>query len=162
MWVLAVLLALGAIFVAFGIRVNQKEAQKENEKRAAMSPLELQAYVQKAAIAGINQRAQEEGRRQARATADFNWAEQNRLAQVTSHYGQLNTMMVCPHCNNRGQIRTRRVTNKRGVSGGKATAAASRLGSRCLRVDSREKSKGLRHGAEPVAISGVFSNELSN
>jgi cation transport ATPase len=38
-------------------------------------------------------------------------------------YGYLNTSMICPHCNTKGQIRTMTVTNKKGISGGKATAA---------------------------------------
>jgi hypothetical protein len=31
--------------------------------------------------------------------------------------------MICPHCQVKGQTRTKIVENKRGVSGGKATAA---------------------------------------
>ena len=35
----------------------------------------------------------------------------------------LNPRMVCPHCQVRGQIQTKQVTVKHGISGGKATAA---------------------------------------
>lgn len=38
-------------------------------------------------------------------------------------YGPLNPHMVCPHCNVSGRVRTKSVTQKKGVSGGKATAA---------------------------------------
>jgi len=38
-------------------------------------------------------------------------------------YGGINTAMVCPHCQSIGKIRTKEVTQKKGVSGGKATAA---------------------------------------
>lgn len=31
--------------------------------------------------------------------------------------------IVCPHCNTRGRVRTKRVKVKRGISGGKATGA---------------------------------------
>ncbi len=31
--------------------------------------------------------------------------------------------MVCPHCQERGHVRTKAVTKKAGISGGKATAA---------------------------------------
>jgi len=41
----------------------------------------------------------------------------------TITYGAINSLMVCPHCNVKGKVRTKRVTNKKGVSGGKATAA---------------------------------------
>ena len=34
-----------------------------------------------------------------------------------------NPSMVCPHCQSRGTVRTKKVKRKRGISGGKATAA---------------------------------------
>ncbi len=37
--------------------------------------------------------------------------------------GELNRAMVCPHCQTRGSVYTKAVTQKKGVSGGKATAA---------------------------------------
>ncbi|MCL7421609.1 MAG: hypothetical protein M8364_11970 [Methylobacter sp.] len=43
-------------------------------------------------------------------------------SQITI-YGHLNESMICPHCNKKGQISTQTVTNKKGISGGKATAA---------------------------------------
>lgn len=36
--------------------------------------------------------------------------------------------IVCPHCNNRGLVRTQQVRMKRGISGGKATAAVFTFG----------------------------------
>ena len=39
-------------------------------------------------------------------------------------YGPSNLLMVCPHCHQKGGIRTKKVTLKKGISGGKATAAA--------------------------------------
>jgi len=38
-------------------------------------------------------------------------------------HGSLNKHMICPHCQNKGRVRTKRATKKRGVSGGKATGA---------------------------------------
>lgn len=38
-------------------------------------------------------------------------------------YGLLNKSMVCPHCQQQGSIRTKVIEQKKGVSGGKATAA---------------------------------------
>lgn len=38
-------------------------------------------------------------------------------------YGSLNPSMVCPHCRATGGVRTKAVTRKQGISGGKATAA---------------------------------------
>jgi len=39
------------------------------------------------------------------------------------NYGHKNVAMTCPHCNAQGEIRTKQVKLKRGLSGGKATAA---------------------------------------
>jgi hypothetical protein len=56
--------------------------------------------------------------------------EQRRIAAAriqdtreTYHYGPRNPQMLCPHCTARGYIRTMGVVQKKGVSGGKATAA---------------------------------------
>ena len=38
-------------------------------------------------------------------------------------YGRAKPMMVCPHCLTRGHVQVQRVTQKKGVSGGKATGA---------------------------------------
>lgn len=37
--------------------------------------------------------------------------------------GSLNAKMTCPHCGQRGGVQTQQVTRKKGISGGKATAA---------------------------------------
>ncbi|MGB8888512.1 MAG: hypothetical protein WCC87_17420 [Candidatus Korobacteraceae bacterium] len=38
-------------------------------------------------------------------------------------HGPLNPALVCPHCQSKGVVRVKPVTQKMGVSGGKATAA---------------------------------------
>jgi hypothetical protein len=38
-------------------------------------------------------------------------------------FGPVNAAMVCPHCGTRGNVRTKLVSRKKGISGGKATAA---------------------------------------
>lgn len=45
-----------------------------------------------------------------------------------SEYGITNTVMICPHCQLRGQVRTKPVLMKKGVSGAKATAAVFTAG----------------------------------
>jgi len=37
--------------------------------------------------------------------------------------GQANPAMICPHCQTLGSVFTKRIDQKKGVSGGKATAA---------------------------------------
>jgi hypothetical protein len=60
----------------------------------------------------------------------YNAQEQSRIAALRRqdthdqyYYGPRNPHMLCPHCASRGYIRTKHVVLKRGVSGGKATAA---------------------------------------
>ena len=43
-------------------------------------------------------------------------------------YGPINANMTCPHCNTTGKIHTKPITQKKGVSGGKATAAVFTAG----------------------------------
>lgn len=38
-------------------------------------------------------------------------------------YGSLNPLLVCPHCQVKGLVRTKPITKKAGISGGKAAAA---------------------------------------
>jgi hypothetical protein len=49
-------------------------------------------------------------------------------AARNAQYGQVNTQMVCPHCQTRGMVRTKRITQKKGISGSKATAAVLTAG----------------------------------
>ena len=42
---------------------------------------------------------------------------------ISSEWGPVNRAMVCPHCQVKGKIRTKHVDQKKGISGGKATAA---------------------------------------
>jgi hypothetical protein len=43
--------------------------------------------------------------------------------QMAFAHGPLNPALVCPHCQSKGCVRVKAVTQKVGVSGGKATAA---------------------------------------
>ncbi len=38
-------------------------------------------------------------------------------------YGNLNPKMICTHCSEKGNVRTKPAVQKKGISGGKATAA---------------------------------------
>lgn len=50
-------------------------------------------------------------------------SKQTPEQQAQILHGNLNPAMVCPHCHVQGKIRTKSITQKKGVSGGKATAA---------------------------------------
>ena len=50
--------------------------------------------------------------------------EMAAASQATrSTFGEINPQMICPHCQAHGQIRTKIVERKKGVSGAKATGA---------------------------------------
>lgn len=49
-------------------------------------------------------------------------------------FGPLNPALLCPHCGERGTVRTKPVNRKKGVSGGKATAALLTGGASMLAV----------------------------
>ena len=50
--------------------------------------------------------------------------QEARAARAESRlHGALNPQIVCPHCQERGNVRCQAVKNKKGISGGKATGA---------------------------------------
>jgi hypothetical protein len=55
--------------------------------------------------------------------------------------GTINAEMVCPHCQVRGQVRTRSKAMKKGISGGKATAAIFTAGISLLATGLASKSR---------------------
>ncbi|WP_411727809.1 hypothetical protein [Methyloglobulus sp.] len=76
-------------------------------------------------------------------------AEANQRIRERNHeieYGSINTAMVCPHCQSIGKIRTKEVKQKKGVSGGKATAAVLTAGLSLLAVGlSRKEGSTQAH-----------------
>lgn len=55
-------------------------------------------------------------------------AEAIQAGMQDARHGQVNAQMICPHCQSKGTVRTKTVTQKKGVSGGKATAAVLTAG----------------------------------
>ena len=47
---------------------------------------------------------------------------------LKNKYGPINGMLVCPHCGVKGKIHVKPTTQKRGIDGGKATAAVFTCG----------------------------------
>lgn len=75
-------------------------------------------------IAGVaaNKREQEALSKMSQEERDAYFAKKRNAAAVRT-WGSLNPNMICPHCQTRGRVRTASVKLKRGISGGKATAA---------------------------------------
>lgn len=74
----------------------------------------------------------------------FPIANATQAAEI--QYGHINPKMMCPHCNVVGKVRTRSVTQKKGISGGKATAAVVTAGISMLATGlSRKESMTQAH-----------------
>jgi hypothetical protein len=52
-----------------------------------------------------------------------NKRKEKQKAETLASFGQVSPMMVCPHCQTKCQVRTKKITQKKGISGGKATGA---------------------------------------
>jgi len=85
--------ALLAVVIRAGIR-----SEEERRDGVVLSPEEIQASIR---------------RRENQITE----------ARRVELDGKRNPALVCPHCQERGKIRTKAVKKKAGISGGKATAA---------------------------------------
>lgn len=55
----------------------------------------------------------------ANKTSQENQARNN----YAKEYGEINSAMMCPHCQTKGKVRTKHITQKKGISGSKAAAA---------------------------------------
>ena len=49
--------------------------------------------------------------------------EMRRQASLVASYGARNAALICPHCTEKGNVRTKGIKAKKGVSGAKATGA---------------------------------------
>jgi hypothetical protein len=85
--------------VAFVAWVAIRHVTRERKQLAEMSPAERAQY--------------------------FEW-KKNR--DLSAEYGPINSVMVCPHCQKLGEVRTKPVDRKKGVSGEKAAAAVITAG----------------------------------
>jgi len=51
------------------------------------------------------------------------YLDAKKATMLTQQHGQIKPALVCPHCQGKGTVRTQSVKRKKGISGGKATAA---------------------------------------
>lgn len=106
--------------LAFGVLVVwvfYKQQKQRAQKLAAMSPTERSEFL----------------------------AEERRLQKESSLdrlHGPRKPMVVCPHCQTRGQVRLKTAKRKKGVSGGKATAAILTVGLSVVAVGLSRKEGG--------------------
>lgn len=87
-------LIIAALVIVGAIIAGVVAHQHEQEALSKMSPTERSAYLAK-----------------------------KRDAAASLSWGPLNHALLCPHCQTRGKVRTKSLKVKKGISGGKATAA---------------------------------------
>jgi hypothetical protein len=80
------------------------------------------AKIEEATVKAMSYQGREDYLAKKRAASDL---ERNGSQERSDRwaYGNKNAVMTCPHCNTKGQIRTKIVEKKRGIGGGKATAS---------------------------------------
>jgi hypothetical protein len=88
------------------VALNAKEEKKRKERvRISLLPPEEQRHY-------LDEKKREQDERSAHLAAQKREGE----------YGLINKTMMCPHCQTNGKIRTKHITQKKGISGGKAVA----------------------------------------
>ncbi|MGA3318647.1 MAG: hypothetical protein ABSC64_19700 [Candidatus Korobacteraceae bacterium] len=70
--------------------------------------------------------------------------------------GRLNPELFCPHCQSKGFVRDKWVTQKAGISGGKATAAVLTGGLSLLAVGLSRKQQLTQAHCEKCGSTWVF------
>jgi hypothetical protein len=89
-----------------------------------------------------------------RELSEFNQMQAETLA--TFLHGTINPVMFCPHCQTKGSIRSKMVSQKKGVSGGKATAALLTGGVSMLLTGLSRKESGTQALCGNCNSSWVF------
>jgi hypothetical protein len=120
--------------------INDQKNKKKDREMLALLPLEEKNRIlaERAEMARLKREAMETTLAQNR--------EAQKRAQAAAQFGPINAAMVCPHCQTKGQIRTKGITQKKGVSGGKATAAVLTGGVSLLAVGlSRKEASTQAH-----------------
>lgn len=118
---------------------NIKKKKADAEMMARLSPNEREKIWAERAEKQKQLAASAERAREANLQAQKN-------ALASSQYGPINSAMMCPHCQTKGEVRTKSITQKKGVSGGKAAAAVLTGGVSILAVGlSRKEASTQAH-----------------
>lgn len=150
-------LALFLVCVGFVVLIvvsgKRRLARQREAELAAMPPEEREEFLKNEII--LNERAREERIRTEIARRE-GVRERARERQEQRDHGVLNPVMVCPHCAFKGKIRTKEVIQKKGVSGGKATAAVLTGGVSMLATGLSRKEKGTQAYCENCKNQWIF------
>lgn len=136
-----------AIVIYNLIKRDRKRA--DDARLAALSPDEREKILAER-IEKKNQIAKD-----AQMQKEERWQAQKRL-YAQQEYGAINLSMVCPHCQTKGSIRTKRITKKTGVSGGKAAAAVVTGGLSVLAVGLARKEASTQAHCDNCSNTWFF------
>jgi len=74
---------------------------------------------------------------------------------IRNKHGPINRMLLCPHCGVKGKIHVKSTTQKRGIDGGKATAAVFTCGLSMLLTGLSRMEKANKLYCESCEMSWV-------
>lgn len=127
---------VGGLVVVTALRSHAE--QLENRTVAAMPPKERREYL---------------ARKKAMADSLLAFQKEQETVQ---RLGVINDAMICPHCQEKGQVRTKEVELKKGISGGKATAALITAGWSILFTGLSRKESATQAYCENCGNRWVF------
>lgn len=70
--------------------------------------------------------------------------------------GPINPALACPHCQTKGSVHTKMVKQKKGISGGKATAALFTGGLSMLATGLSRKEQGTQAHCDACHSTWIF------
>lgn len=119
-----VIVVVGFVICFFILHVFLKIRNKKDEQTefSLMTPDEKSEYILKQKSEFLLQQ-QKQLKKEALNLKVQELRKKSQEQRTVNQYGQINPVMVCPHCQTTGLIRTINITHKAGVSGAKATAS---------------------------------------
>ena len=75
---------------------------------------------------------------------------------IKKKYGDIFPEVICPHCQTKGNVHVTEVTNKKGISGGKATAALLTGGVSLLATGLSRKESGSQAHCDNCKMTWTF------
>lgn len=87
------------------------------------------------------------------------YRRQTQEAAARKEHGPLNPSLICPHCHQQGIVRTEPTNRKKGISGGKATAAVLTGGVSMLATGLSARNPSRVLNACIAIMDGTFNRQ---
>jgi hypothetical protein len=116
------LVIIGSLVLAVIILFAVSQALYK-KKLAAMTPADREKYLEDERQ-HVEELKGEDEQKMKKIDVMLEHVEEQRAGSASAMvHGFVNPALICPHCQTKGQVRTKLVKHKMGISGGKATAA---------------------------------------